>query len=174
MRVFVALAVATLISACTLPEAPGRGYRNTQVPLTYTSRSDANRLADDWYLRAHYPSDEDLRRVSYLRARDGQEAFKLVSRRCGENGDCKDMATLWRATPLGPNRWRLTDPQGGKDRDLWVIWVDEGYRTAAIGAPDGGYGWVLDRAATGGTDRITAAREILDFNGYDIGAMILR
>lgn len=174
MRIWGALAVATLISACAAPEAPGPGYRDTQVPLTYTTRSDANRLAGDWYLRAHYPGDEGLRRVSYLRARDGQEAFRLVSRSCAENGGCTDIAALWRAEPLGPNRWRLADPQGGKDRDLWVIWVDEGYRTAAIGAPDGGYGWVLDRRETGGTDRITAAREILDFNGYDTGAMILR
>ncbi|SLN34880.1 Lipocalin-like domain protein [Roseovarius gaetbuli] len=174
MRIWGALAVATLIAGCAAPEAPGPGYRDTQVPLTYTSRSDAIRLAGDWHLRAHYPGDEWLRRVSYLRARDGQEAFKLVSRGCDANGGCKDFAALWRATPLGPNRWRLADPQGGKPRDLWVIWVDEGYRTAAIGAPDGGYGWVLDRAAAGGTDRITAAREILDFNGYDTGAMILR
>ena len=27
---------------------------------------------------------------------------------------------------------------------------------------------------TGGDDRIRAAREILDFNGYDIGAMVMR
>jgi len=113
-------------------------------------------------------------RVSYLRARDGQEAFRLVTRRCAANGGCTDMAALWRATPLGPNRWRLADPQGGAARDLWVIWVDEGYRTAAIGAPDGRYGWILDRSAKGGGDRITAAREILDFNGYDISAMVLR
>ncbi|SFO36926.1 apolipoprotein D and lipocalin family protein [Roseovarius lutimaris] len=174
MRIWWSLACVALISACAAPKAPTGLYRDTQTPLTYTTRSDANRLAGDWHVRAHYPGDEGLRRVSYLRARDGQEAFKLITRHCADNGACTDIAALWRAKALGPNRWRLADPQGGKTRDLWVIWVDEDYRTAAIGAPDGGYGWVLDRRATGGADRITAAREILDFNGYDIGAMILR
>ena len=55
-----------------------------------------------------------------------------------------------------------------------MVWVDEGYRTAAIGTPDGSFGWVLDRAASGGGDRITAAREILEFNGYDEGALRMR
>ncbi|MDA3857024.1 MAG: lipocalin family protein [Roseovarius sp.] len=174
MRVWRSLALVALISACAAPKAPTGAYRDTVKPLTYTTRSDASRLAGDWHVRGHYPGDEALLTVSYLRDRQGQEAFGLVSRSCEENGECKDIGDIWRAKALGPNRWRLVDPQGGNDRDLWVIWVDEGYRTAAIGAPDGGYGWVLDRHTKGGADRITAAREILDFNGYDIGAMILR
>ena len=50
----------------------------------------------------------------------------------------------------------------------------EGFRTAVIGSPEGGYGWILDRRATGGEDRITAAQEILDFNGYDLSALQMR
>ena len=172
MRVCVALAFGSLVAACAAPEAAG--YRDTSRPLTYTSRSDVSRLAGAWHLRGHYPGDEGLRQVSYLRDRQGHEAFELVVRACAANGDCEGAGEVWQAKPLGPNRWRLTDPKGGAARDLWVIWVDEGYRTAAIGAPDGGYGWVLDRSVKGGADRITAAREVLDFNGYDIGAMILR
>jgi len=30
---------------------------------------------------------------------------------------------------------------------------------------------VLDRNATGGTDRLTAARAVLDFNGYDLAQL---
>ena len=52
--------------------------------------------------------------------------------------------------------------------DYWVLWVDEGYRTAVVGAPDGWSGWILNRTPTIPVDRLDAARQVLDFNGYDI------
>jgi apolipoprotein D and lipocalin family protein len=58
----------------------------------------------------------------------------------------------------------------GSDRRLVVMWVDEGFRTAAIGAADGSWAAVIDRGR-GAPDRVTAAREILDFNGWDVGQL---
>ena len=49
--------------------------------------------------------------------------------------------------------------------DWWVIWVDSGYRTLAVATPDGSFGFVLDRGAIP-PDRLTAAAEIFEFNGY--------
>lgn len=49
--------------------------------------------------------------------------------------------------------------------DWWVIWVDSGYRTLAVATPDGTFGFVLDRGRIG-PDRLAAAAEIFDFNGY--------
>jgi apolipoprotein D and lipocalin family protein len=49
-----------------------------------------------------------------------------------------------------------------------VLWVDEGFRTAVLGNKVGDFGWIIDRSTTGGAERITAAREILDFNGYAV------
>ena len=112
MKVWPSLACVALISACAGPEAPTGAYRDTQMPLTYTARSDASRLIGDWHLRAHYPGDEGLMRVSYLRARDGQEAFRLVTRRCAANGGCTDMAALWRATPPWPEPLASCGPAG--------------------------------------------------------------
>lgn len=50
---------------------------------------------------------------------------------------------------------------------IWVLWVDEGYRTMALGTPSGRFGMILERGA-GPTpsDRNAAAREILAWNGY--------
>ncbi|OZA12383.1 MAG: hypothetical protein B7Y02_07410 [Rhodobacterales bacterium 17-64-5] len=48
--------------------------------------------------------------------------------------------------------------------------MDEGYRTLAIGTPDGSFGFVLDRGPAA-ADRMTAARQIFDFNGYDVSAL---
>jgi apolipoprotein D and lipocalin family protein len=68
------------------------------------------------------------------------------------------------AQPVGPGRLAV---QG--DEDWWILWVDSGYRTLAIGTPSGAFGFVLDRG-TAAPDRLTAAREVFDFNGYAPGA----
>ena len=55
--------------------------------------------------------------------------------------------------------------------DWWVIWVDSGYRTLAIGTPDG---QLRLRAGPGrgiAADRLAAAAEIFDFNGYVQGRL---
>ena len=66
----------------------------------------------------------------------------------------------------GPGRFAET---GG--RQFWVLWVDEGYRTAVIGTPDGSFGFVLNRDAAIPADRLEAARQVLDFNGYDVAQL---
>ncbi len=55
---------------------------------------------------------------------------------------------------------------------LWVHWLDVGDRTAAIGDPSGRTVWIMDRTATGSPDRIAAAREILDWYGYDLARLL--
>jgi apolipoprotein D and lipocalin family protein len=51
------------------------------------------------------------------------------------------------------------------------MWVDEGFRTAAVGDANGRWAAILDRNATSSPDRIKAATEILDFNGWDISQL---
>ncbi len=56
----------------------------------------------------------------------------------------------------------------GGGQTLVVMWVDDGFRTAAVGDAAGTWAAVIDRARPGGADRVEAAREILDFNGWDV------
>lgn len=49
--------------------------------------------------------------------------------------------------------------------DWWILWVDADYRTIAIATPSGEWGFVLDRK-NAPSDRLNAAAEIFDFNGY--------
>ena len=66
------------------------------------------------------------------------------------------------ARPAGPGR--LAVPV----HDDWcILWVDSGYRTLAIGTPSGRFGFILDRDILP-EDRLTAAREVFDFNGYGV------
>ena len=55
---------------------------------------------------------------------------------------------------------------------LWVLWTDADYRTAVLGQPDGRAGWILNRDPEIPPDRLAAALTVLDFNGYDTGALI--
>ena len=73
-------------------------------------------------------------------------------------------------SPSGPGRFGIS---GRSDnQDWWVLWVDEGYRTMAIGTPSGEFGFVLNRGKTLPADRLMAAREVLDFNGYDTKKLV--
>jgi len=69
-------------------------------------------------------------------------------------------------TPRGQGRYDTGDGP------LWVHWIDVGNRTAALGDPSGSRVWIMDRAASGSPDRIRAAREILDWYGYDLMRMV--
>ncbi|MEM8579488.1 MAG: lipocalin family protein [Pseudomonadota bacterium] len=50
--------------------------------------------------------------------------------------------------------------------DFAVVWVDPGYRTAAVAAPDGSYVWLLDRDAKGHSTRLIQARAALKAAGF--------
>lgn len=53
------------------------------------------------------------------------------------------------------------------DREWWLLWVDVDVRTVVIGTPSGAFGVILNRDARLPADRAKAARDILDWNGYD-------
>ncbi|MRU14730.1 lipocalin family protein [Roseovarius sp. A21] len=162
MRAFLARSVAIsallAVAGCMAPPAPG--YRDTTQPLSITTRAAPDLWQGTWHLRAATPGDGEAHQFEF-------DAGRITP-------DCApDCGTGWMVTPIGANRWQLTTSQG-QTRELWLIWIDDSRRTAAFGEPDGGYAWVLDRSASGGADRIQAAREILDFNGYDAGQIALR
>ena len=70
-----------------------------------------------------------------------------------------------------PAAGRISVGMAPFDTQYWVLWVDADYRTAAIGTPSGSFGWIIDRAKSGGEDRIKAARDVLGFNGYDLSRL---
>ena len=53
----------------------------------------------------------------------------------------------------------------------WLLWVDADYRTMVVGTPSGRFGFVLNREGDLPGDRVTAVRDILAFNGYDVGKL---
>ncbi|KIN60366.1 putative lipocalin-like domain protein [Sulfitobacter noctilucae] len=149
------LASAVLIAACaaTTPMPDVQiGLRNPTVPLGGTSRFDAARFAGEWHTVACSGVCATAER--YTMATD---------------------AVYLRQTAEGQTPYSIAAPGvlkqiGGTDT-LVVMWVDEGFRTAAVGDADGGWAAILDRRRAPGVDRVKAAREILDFNGWDISKL---
>lgn len=164
------LLLLAALAACNRSEPPPvqSGFRNTEALIGATSRYDAARFGGDWQVRAAFPNDANLHAVTFA-----PQGPTLIEHRqsCDAAGICTDRRDLWALSEEGPARYAMRAAVGGAERAFWVLWVDEGFRTAVVGSPDGGYGWILDRQATGGDDRIEAAREILDFNGYDLNAL---
>lgn len=72
-----------------------------------------------------------------------------------------DVPASGRLVPSG------ADPKG-IGQAWWVLWADVDNRTLLIGTPSGDFGFILNRGGPLPADRLTAARDILEWNGYDL------
>lgn len=149
-----ALALVLMLAGCVAAPLPdvSIGLRNPTAPIGGTSRFDAARFAGDWHV---------LRCLGACAAR--------VRYDLGTNGQLQQQAaaeqTLFTVTAPGVLR------SAAPEQTLVVMWIDEGFRTAAVGDADGRWAAVIDRSAASSPDRIKAATEILDFNGWDISQL---
>ena len=159
LRAGLAAALAATLASCGGPGSERGGLRNPDARISSQVNVTAARLAGDWYIRAGWPGTPDL--SGPLRLAKGGETLTLT----GTASDGPVRATL---TSMGQGRFRADNTQAFGDNPLWVLWMDADDRTAAIGTPDGRFGWIMDRAPTGGADRITAAKEIMEWMGYDL------
>jgi apolipoprotein D and lipocalin family protein len=128
------------------------GFRNPTAPLGGTLRFDAARFAGQWETIACIGTC--ARQVIYSTASGG---------------------VLTRITPKKAAGYTVSAPgvlrQNGGSDTLVVMWIDAGFRTAVIGDAGGQWAAILDRRRPAGVDRVTAATEILDFNGWDTGKL---
>ena len=153
--------VFLLLAACA-PRgiADGGVYRLAGSPIYSNAAFDIGRLDGAWDQVAAFaaPSQGDCRpgaaefsamRVKYRLCLSGQ-----------------DVAGAGPIVTTGPGRFAVKG-KDGINQDWWVLWVDEGYRTMAIGNPTGTFGFILNRGKDLPADRLNAATEVFDFNGYD-------
>ncbi|WP_373356502.1 lipocalin [Pseudoroseicyclus sp. CXY001] len=140
------------LAACARPAPAPESFRLAGAPIASTTRGEPQALAGEWQVAAAYPGP-------------GPGAGQPVRVSFGPSGG---MALGWQGggwqlTPAGPGRWE------GPEGPLWLLWADESFRIAVLGTPDGSFGFILTRPAVAGRgDLLTAAREMLDFNGYDL------
>lgn len=173
-------AALLLLAACgtPLPDEDVGGlftvYRDTTVPIASKAVFDPARYLGTWYEVARFPVPFETGCVKvtaiYGRNADGSVSVRNICR--NPDGSVKSEIT-GTAEIVGPGRLKVSFPSvpfGASD--YWVLWVDEGYRTAVVGTPNGRSGWILNRDPQIPKDRLNAAREVLDFNGYDISRLM--
>jgi len=147
-------------------------YRSFDAQIASQVNVTADRMAGDWFVRerfAQQPGPVSGMELDVLPGGALQWSY--------ENGDCiEDVCfsteNLVLLEPRGQGRWRpVGEDLGGFDVELWVLWMDFDDRTMAIGTPDGRFGLIFDKSATGGADRITAARDIMEWFGYEVSRL---
>ena len=155
--------LTVLLAGC----AAVQGYRDTGVAMSSMAVFDPIRYAGLWYEVASFPvpfqagcSDT---RAEYEVVDDGR---LTVRNTCVKNGGLSVIKGS--AEVSGPGRLTVRLDGVPVAADYWVLWVDEGYRTAVVGVPSGRAGWILNRDPEIPADRLRAARDVLEFNGYDL------
>lgn len=159
-----ALALTLLLAGCGVV-APV--YRDTSVPMSSIAALEPARYAGRWYEIARFPVAFEAgcaeTTADYTLLTDG--SLDVVNACRTARGP---RSIEGRAVPSGPGRFEVSFRGLPFSGPYWVLWVDEGYRTAVVGVPSGRAGWILNRDPEIPPDRLRAAREILDFNGYDL------
>lgn len=150
--------------------APFSSYRDRTVDMTSMAVFDPARYAGLWYEIASFPVPfqagcADTRAIYDL----GTNGVFSVRNVCIRDGDLSAIAGT--ATIAGPGRLKIRLEGVPVAADYWVLWVDEGYRTAVVGVPSGRAGWILNREPEIPEDRLRAALTVLEFNGYDVSRL---
>lgn len=152
LTALAALALAACVAKT--PDLPQGNFRPKGGQVYSSAVLDATKLAGRWVQVATFgpktcaPGGVDIKP-------GGQTAFRL----CLGGRDVKGAGQL---QPTGPGRFAIAG------QAWWVLWADGDYRTLVIGTPSGNFGFVLNRGGAISADRMTAARDILDWNGYDL------
>lgn len=146
------------LASCSKPEQqmPEPVFRNIKQPIGSAALFNPKRFSGRWHDVARFPG-------SFLNCAPGSWEFSLTADSYAVTTPCNDKTGLAQVKPAG--RMTLT-LNTGDSAEIWILWVDEGYRTAVLGSPDGRVGWILNREPAIPMDRLRAAREILDFNGF--------
>ncbi len=166
----LALAAAALLSACggKAPAPDHAAYRNPGAPIWSIAAFDPTRLAGTWTEVAAFAPEGAACRPGGIEIARTPGELAAKGRLCRSGIPSVHSGAL-RPTGLG----RLT--MAGEAEPWWVLWVDTDYRTLVIGTPSGRFGYILNRNGALPPDRMKAAREILDWNGYDLaGLRVLR
>lgn len=155
----ILVSVLALAGCVSAPSDKSVAFRKAGAEIWSSAAFDASRIEGRWQQAATFStSDGPGCKPGGAEVRRGAAGMEITARLC-VNG--KEVRAAGPLKMVGPGRMAVPGMS-----DWWVIWVDSGYRTLAIGTPDGSFGVVLDRSRIGG-DRLNAAGEVFEFNGYN-------
>jgi apolipoprotein D and lipocalin family protein len=159
LRIIPFLALAACVATPKIT-----GYRAPDAPIYSNAVLAPADLAGQWTQVADFAASVDCG-AGAVQIAPAPGGVVMQGQLC-LGGQVTDVSGLYPA--IGPGRI-----QRGSDAPWWVIWADTNLRTLAIGTPDGRFGVILNKGADLPQDRLTAAREIFDFNGYNTARLRL-
>ena len=162
-----------LLAVASCDVALGPSYRDDSVQIASAAAFDPSRYLGRWYEVYRYPNpfQSDCAGAIAEYGLSNTPGVLTVTNTCLDASGQPTETITGTATDEGLGRLSVRLQGVPVAAPYWVLWVDEGYRTAVVGAPNGRVGWILNRDPEIPPDRLTAAREVLDFNGYDLGPL---
>lgn len=162
------LPLLLLLAACTPNPTRLDGFRS-KGPIYSNAVLDVTTITGRWQQVAAFSSARSTCRPGGAEITGGPTGLTLAARLC-LNG--RDVTASGPLAITGPGR--VTPARAGSplNREWWVLWADVDLRTLVIGTPDGSFGFILNRGGALPADRLAAARDILDWNGYDTGRLV--
>jgi apolipoprotein D and lipocalin family protein len=163
-------AIVLGLAACAVPV---ESYRDTSVTIASAAAFDPARYTGRWYEIARFPVPFQQGCTDTVAEYTAQGDGTLgVVNTCLVGGETRRIEGTARVT--GPGRLEVSfDSVPFVDAPYWVLWVAEDYGSAVVGVPSGRAGWILNRTPNMPPDRLAAAKEILDFNGYDTSRLVM-
>lgn len=156
--------IALLLLAGCAAGGPTGGLRATNAAIYSSAVLEPGRMVGRWQQVGDFAQPGTAAcKPGGAEILQGPNGLRVAARLCLAG---KSTALSGALTPAGPGRFALAGQPV-----WWVLWADSGYRSLVIGTPSGAFGFVLDRGATLPPDRMGAAREVLDWNGYDLTKM---
>ena len=145
-------------------------YRDTDAPISSKAVFEPNRYLGVWHEVARFPVPFEAGCVGVTAEYGLRDDGLLSVLNICRNADGTEKSRIdGTAEIVGPGRLKVRFASVPfVAADYWVLWTDEDYQTAVVGAPNGRSGWILNRAPDIREDRWQAARDVLAFNGYDV------
>lgn len=167
-------ATLLLLAACGGGREPDRRitFRDRAVPIYSNAVMTMGQLQGDWQQVAAFTAGRGGCAPGQVRFGAPQGAAIPLQADLCLNGAPARVAGLAQAPVPG----RLIPPGAegpGIGQPWWVLWADVDLRTLVIGTPSGEMGFILNRGGPLPQDRLVAAREILEWNGYDLNRLQL-
>lgn len=159
------LAALLALSPC----AAQAEVRDASVAMQVAAKVDLNRYMGKWYEIARFPNrfEAGCTKVTatYALLADGDLS---VANACTKGGATE--VAQGKAWVVGPSKLKVTfvpwlgDIAAG---DYWILDVKSNYSMAVVGAPKGGFGWILARKPTLSKADKDRALKVFAANGYD-------
>jgi apolipoprotein D and lipocalin family protein len=154
--------LALLLGSCAKPAPQVVSFRDAAIPIYSNAVMDMGGLAGTWAQAASFAADGDCR-AGVVKITQSAEGLMATGHLCLGGVDT-DVTGPLQVVSTG----RLQPVEGAV---WWVVWADTALRSLAIGTPDGRFGFILDRTGALPADRLEAARQVFDFNGYAVARL---